>query len=45
MQDTKEQGHSMPEFIAISSDAPIKEVIQSAFDTELALSGGWGYTK
>ncbi len=29
----------------INSDAPIKEVIKSAFDADLSLSGGWGYTK
>lgn len=35
----------MSDFKTISSDAPIKEVIQSAFDTDLAVSGGWGYNK
>lgn len=35
----------MSEFQTINSDAPIKEVIRSAFDADLAISGGWGYTK
>lgn len=35
----------MSDFKTISSDAPIKEVIQSAFDADLEVSGGWGYSK
>lgn len=35
----------MSDFQAIASTDPIKEIIKSAFDTELSLSGGWGYTK
>ena len=30
-------------FKQISNKNPIAEVIQSAFDTKLSLSGGWGY--
>ena len=32
-------------FEKIKSDAHIKEVIKSAFDTDLSVSGGWGYDK
>lgn len=35
----------MSDFKTINSDAPIKEVIRSAFDADLAVNGGWGYTK
>lgn len=35
----------MSDFQAITSSDPIKEIIKSAFDAELELSGGWGYTK
>lgn len=34
----------MPDFKAITSNDPIKEIIKSAFDLEVELSGGWGYT-
>ena len=35
----------MPQFIQIPSDENIQNVIRSAFDTELPVSGGWGYSK
>lgn len=35
----------MPTFEPISSQDDIKEVIKSAFDTDLPLSGSWGYTQ
>jgi hypothetical protein len=34
----------MIKFPPISAKDPIKEVIKRAFDTELPLSGGWGYS-
>jgi len=34
----------MPNFKAITSSDPIKEIIKSAFDLEVELSGGWGYS-
>jgi len=33
----------MPEFKAINSSDPIKQIIKSAFDMEVDLEGGWGY--
>ena len=33
----------MADFEKVSSQEPIKEVIKSAFDTTLEVSGGWGY--
>ena len=35
----------MSNFQTITSSDPIKDIIKSAFDTEVSLSGGWGYTK
>ena len=35
----------MIEFGQIKSDNDLKEVIKSAFDTDLSLSGAWGYTE
>jgi hypothetical protein len=35
----------MSQFDQIPSSEPIQEVIKAAFDAELPLSGGWGYTK
>ena len=35
----------MSDFQAITSSDPIKEIIKAAFDLELAVSGGWGYSK
>ncbi len=35
----------MSDFKQIESDDNIRQVIKSAFDTDLALSGAWGYTK
>jgi len=35
----------MSNFQAITSSDPIKEIIKSAFEAELEVSGGWGYTK
>ncbi len=35
----------MPSFESIQSQDPIKEIIKSAFDLELDISGGWGYTQ
>ena len=35
----------MIEFKQLQSDNDLKEVIKSAFDADLALSGAWGYTK
>ncbi len=35
----------MPTFTQIPSDDPIREVIKAAFDTNLSLEGGWGYTQ
>lgn len=35
----------MIEFKQLQSDNNLKEVIRSAFDTDLAISGAWGYTK
>ncbi len=32
-------------FEQINNDNPIAEVIKSAFDTELSVSGGWGYSR
>ena len=34
----------MQEFQKITSTDPIAEIIKSAFDLEVQLSGGWGYT-
>jgi hypothetical protein len=34
----------MSQFDQIPSEEPIKEVIKAAFDTDLPLEGGWGYT-
>ena len=35
----------MPTFTPLISDNDIKEVIQSAFDTDLDIKGAWGYTE
>jgi hypothetical protein len=35
----------MSQFDQIPSGEPIQEVIKAAFDADLPLSGGWGYTK
>ena len=35
----------MTEFKKIESEDPIQEVIKSAFDTNFAVSGGWGYNQ
>ena len=35
----------VPTFKQIKSDGNIKKLIKSAFDTDLAVSGDWGYTK
>ena len=35
----------MPEFTPIADNNDIRKVIRSAFDTNLALSGAWGYSK
>lgn len=35
----------MVEFKQLQSDNDLKEVIRSAFDADLAISGAWGYTK
>ena len=35
----------MPNFKKIISDNNLREVIKSAFDTDLELSGAWGYTQ
>lgn len=35
----------MPTFEALSADNDIKEVIKSAFDTDLEIEGAWGYTE
>jgi len=35
----------MSQFSQIPSDEPIKTVIKAAFDADLPLDGGWGYTK
>ncbi len=35
----------MPNFKTISSSDPIKEIIKSAFDMDVDLTGGWGYTQ
>lgn len=35
----------MSKFQSIESSDSIKEIIKAAFDVELSLSGGWGYTK
>ena len=35
----------MPTFPPLSANDPIREVIKQAFDMELPVEGGWGYTK
>ena len=35
----------MPHFKTISSSDPIKDIIASAFDMSVDLTGGWGYTQ
>jgi len=35
----------MPTFSQINSSDPISDIIKSAFDMEVSLSGGWGYTQ
>ena len=35
----------MSTFKQIPSDEPVREVIKAAFDTDLSLGGGWGYTQ
>jgi len=35
----------MPQFTQIPSEENIRDVIKYAFDTELPVSGGWGYSK
>ena len=35
----------MPIFQAIQANTAIKEIIKSAFDTELPLDGAWGYSQ
>lgn len=35
----------MPKFKHITSNNDIKEVVRSAFDTDLELAGAWGYNK
>lgn len=35
----------MIQFEQLQSDNDLKEVIKSAFDADLAISGAWGYTK
>jgi hypothetical protein len=35
----------MSQFVQIPSDEPVKEVLKAAFDADLPLSGGWGYSE
>ena len=35
----------MPAFKKLTSDNDLKEMIRSAFDTDLEVSGSWGYTE
>jgi len=35
----------MPQFTHISSEENIQSIIKSAFDTDLSVGGGWGYTR
>lgn len=35
----------MPNFAQLKSGDDIKEVIKTAFDADLAISGGWGYSQ
>ena len=35
----------MSQFTHLSSEEDIQNVIKSAFDTDLSVSGGWGYTQ
>jgi len=35
----------LPSFKEISDPTPLGEIIKSAFDTSLPVSGGWGYTQ
>ena len=35
----------MHEFKEIASGDPLKEVVKTAFDTEMDISGGWGYSQ
>jgi hypothetical protein len=35
----------MPQFEQIPSDEPVHKIIKAAFDTDLPLEGGWGYTQ
>lgn len=35
----------MAEFVPIKSDDDLREVIKTAFDADLAISGAWGYTQ
>jgi len=35
----------MPQFEALKSSNDLKEILKSAFDADLDISGSWGYTK
>jgi len=35
----------MSKFLQVPSDEPIRTVINAAFDTDLPLKGGWGYSE
>ena len=35
----------MPKFMPITSSDPLKEIIKSAFEMDVELTGGWGYEK
>ena len=35
----------MSQFPQLSADEPIKDIIKAAFDADLPLDGGWGYTQ
>jgi hypothetical protein len=35
----------MSQFKQITSEEPIKKIIKAAFDTDLPIEGGWGYTQ
>jgi len=35
----------MPQFEMLKSDNDLKEIINAAFDTDLDISGSWGYTQ
>ncbi len=41
----KQDSKQMPQFTQLKSDNDLKEILKSAFDANLDISGSWGYTQ